>query len=234
MMPLCAMGAMALMQAGHDAGAAGQSAATFDASKFDTKKNLNGPNTDGTGGFDQSQLDLAKSKLGEAGYTVTETGVTYPDGTKYGSTDLISPAAMQSAGLDASASKEAQSLVDGIVADATKDANSPRVSGVGVNGGGGGGSGSMGDDGGGGSIAGQYGNSAFALGDDAQKKLIAGKTVMFDGEPIGVRGQNIFEMVHQAYQKKRQGNHFIETADNSVPVRSPASLMPASLKSSGK
>lgn len=228
MMPLCAMGAMALMQAGHDAGAAGQSAASFDASKYGANPTVSDPN--GIGGFDKDKLALATAKLGEAGYTVSENGVKYPDGSTYGSTDLISPAAMESAGLGAGSAAEAQSLVDGIVADATKDANSPRVSGVGINGGGGG-SGGSGGDGGGSSSA--YGSGTYAMNADDQKKLIAGKTVMFDGEPIGVRGNNIFEMVHQAYQKKRQGNQFIETADNSgASIRAPASL--PSLKPLGK
>lgn len=212
-MPLCAMGSLAMMQAIHDAKAAGQSGAAFDVSGF-------GKASNGTGEFDQSDLDLANAKLKEAGYTVTETGVKFPDGTTYGSNDLTSPAAMDSAGLDAKTSAEVQSIVNGILADATKDANSPKVSSVGVNGAGGS-AGSHREV----SISDNYGSGGYSLKAADQKKLIAGKTVMLDGEPIGVRGNNIFDMVHQAYQKRRQGNQFIETADNSgARTRTPASL----------
>ena len=72
----------------------------------------------------------------------------------------------------------------------------------------------------------------FAVGADAKKQMVAGKTVMFDGEPIGVRGNNIFDMVHAAYQKKRQNNNFIESADSrpGPSTRMPASIRPASQK----
>jgi hypothetical protein len=226
MMPLCAMGAMALMQSGHDSGAAGQSYDVADVTKNDTtSNNPTGKNPDGSGDFDKSQLDLAKAKLGEAGYTVTENGVKFPDGSMHASTDLISPAAMASAGLDPSSSKEAQSLVDSIVADASKEGqNGARVIGMGVNGGAGGGAGGMGGDGGASSDS-SYGAGAgkgYGLGADDKKKLIAGKTVMFDGEPIGVRGNNIFDMIHTCYEKKRASNQFIDTAGNDA-------IMPASV-----
>ena len=65
----------------------------------------------------------------------------------------------------------------------------------------------------------------FNIDGDKKGQLVAGKTVMFDGEPIGVRGQNIFDMVHSCYQKKREGKHFIET-EMDVATRLPASVKP--------
>ncbi|NJL25909.1 MAG: hypothetical protein HC902_12575, partial [Calothrix sp. SM1_5_4] len=65
----------------------------------------------------------------------------------------------------------------------------------------------------------------FANLDARKKEMIAGKTVLFDGEPIGVRGNNIFDMIHQAYQRKRAGNHFIEGDEKPAP-RAPASAAP--------
>lgn len=238
MMPLCAMGAMALMQSGHDAGAAGQSYNVADVTKNDSTSNKDYPDDqNGLSDFDKSELDKAKAKLGEAGYTVTENGVKFPDGSMHASTDLISPSAMASAGLDPSASKDAQSLVDSIIADAAKEGQSgARVSGVGVNSGGGGGSGSASADGGG-SDSGYGAGGAYGkgVGADDKRKMIAGKTVMFDGEPIGVRGNNIFDMIHTCYEKKRASNQFIDTAGNDavVPVQSNAmpplpTRMPAS------
>jgi hypothetical protein len=55
-----------------------------------------------------------------------------------------------------------------------------------------------------------------------KKKIIAGKSLMVGGEPIGVKGDNIFDMVHRAYQKKRGRNQFLETTKG--PARLPASM----------
>jgi hypothetical protein len=40
---------------------------------------------------------------------------------------------------------------------------------------------------------------------------VAGMQRMAGGEPIGVKMDNIFEMIHRRYQKKRKANIFIET-----------------------
>ena len=61
--------------------------------------------------------------------------------------------------------------------------------------------------------------SPFANQDS--KKLLAGKSVMVGGEPIGVKGDNLFDMVHRAYQKKRNRRQFMESSKSG---RLPASM----------
>ena len=77
-------------------------------------------------------------------------------------------------------------------------------------GGGGGGSygSSFGEDGGGGYT--DY-LSKLKRGIASKKKdVVAGKSKNYGGEQIGVRVDNIFEMIHRRYQTKRKRNTFIE------------------------
>ncbi len=91
--------------------------------------------------------------------------------------------------------------------------NGARVSGVGLNTSGGGSGTPEGEGSGGSSDSGAgAGHNPFNINNEQKGQLVAGKTVMFDGEPIGVRGQNIFDMIHTCYQKKRQGNHFMRAS----------------------
>lgn len=234
-MALVAMGIMALMQAGHDAGAAGQSANTFDISKYDTGLGTNGGGTGskdptkGSGGYTSASIEQGKAALQEAGYVVSEKGVTSPDGTFTPAASFGSPSSLAAAGFDPNAIREAGNVTAALNDEVSK-LNAGRVSGVAVNGGGGagGGDGGAGDGGGSSEYSSEYGNGAGGPGGAGafdRRKMMAGKTVNFDGEPIGVRGQNIFDMVHECYQKKRAGKHFIETeSGGGGPVRLPASL----------
>lgn len=228
-MPLCAMGALAFAQSGADSGYAGMSGDTHTAASAAAGKNGTGANSKkdptGKGGFDpkyQEGLD----KLAEHGYVVGDSSVTYPDGSVKTANDFSSADGMAAAGMDPASIKEAQSILDAAEAQAASQLAS--VSGVGVNSGGGGGSGGAYGEGdsAGGNSAGGLGAGYRGLDSDAAKRMVAGKTKLFDGEPIGVSGQNIFDMIHVAYQKKRQGRHFIETADG-VSVRRPASVRPS-------
>jgi hypothetical protein len=220
---LMAMGILAMMQSGHDGDAAGQSGNTGLAS-IEGNKGTSLTNTDpatGTSAFTDAKIAQGKAALEAQGYKMGPDGtLTRPDGTTVPASAYNSPSSMAAAGMSPQTIADAQK----IVTDAEKD--SPKVSGVGVNSAGGGGSGMAVSEGEGGGEANATGGMAvnpFNLNADAKAKLIAGKTVMFDGEPIGVRGQNIFDMVHDCYQKKRKGNHFIET-ENDVSIRSPASF----------
>jgi hypothetical protein len=66
------------------------------------------------------------------------------------------------------------------------------------------------------------------VGANGQRKgLTAGKTVLFDGDPIGVRGDNIFAMVHTCYQTKREGAQFIETEGRANGVQTASLRAPA-------
>ncbi len=40
--------------------------------------------------------------------------------------------------------------------------------------------------------------------------------MQFDGEPIGVKGDDIFQMVHVAYDKKRAGKHL--SRPTTIPI----------------
>lgn len=219
---LMAMGMLAMMQAKEDSGAAGQSAATGFASNVNDGSVTPGAvDPNGTGAFAEAKIKEGQAKLGEAGYKMTSKGLTGPDGSFIPAKAFDSPSSMAAAGMSPSTIAAVQEgLAD---AQAGAAGSAARVSGVAVNtGGGGGGSGITEGDSSGSSESGTGMANPFNIGADKRGSLVAGKTVMFDGEPIGVRGQNIFDMVHTAYQKKREGKHFIET--NDVATRSPASI----------
>lgn len=220
---LMAMGMLAMMQSGEDDGAAGQSGATGAASVYNsgtgTGTSTTPTDANGSSSFAAQKIKEGQAKLAEAGYKMTEKGLTTPDGKFIPASSFNTPAGMAAAGMTPAAIAEAQK----IIADADGGA---RVSGVAVNGGGGGGSGvTEGESSGSSETGGPPLGNPFHLDGDKKGQLVAGKTIMFDGEPIGVRGQNIFEMVHQCYQKKRDGRHFIES-ESDVATRMPASFQP--------
>lgn len=214
---LCAMGAQALAQGAADKSAAGQSAATFDASQFETqsKPTYTDP-AKGVSAFSSAKVKEGLAAMKDAGYTVTDAGVKLPDGTFVPSSALGNSASASAFG--AGAVREAQKVTAAVNDEISKMG----VSSVAVDSSGGGGSADAGAVGAEESSSGAGGGLGLASLDGDRKRLMAGKTVNFDGEPIGVRGNNIFEMVHDCYQKKRAGNHFIE--GESAAVRTPASV----------
>jgi len=223
---LIAMGILALMQSAEDKKAARESAATGAASQT----NGGGAGTNpvdgkGSGGFNDPKIKDGMAKLAAAGYKMSEKGLTHPDGSFTPSSSFNSPGAMSAAGIDPAAISEAQKIVAG-----AEGMDGAKISSVGVNSGGGGGGDSSGvseGDSNGESASGPAFGNPFGMDAAKRASLVAGKTVMFDGEPIGVRGQNIFDMVHNCYQKKRQGKQFIES-EHDVVTRSPASARPNS------
>jgi hypothetical protein len=223
---LMGMGILAMMQAKEDSGAAGQSAATGFASNVNDGSVTPGAvDPNGTGAFAEAKIKEGQAKLGEAGYKMTSKGLTGPDGSFIPAKAFSSPSSMAAAGMSPTTIAAVQEgLAD---AQAGASGSAARVSGVGINTGGGGGSGGgmTEDESNGSSESGTGVVNPFDIGAEKKGSLVAGKTVMFDGEPIGVRGQNIFDMVHVSYQKKREGKHFIET-ENDVSARSPASVKP--------
>ena len=232
-MELCAMGAMAAAQGAHQGQASNQSDMAFDASEFNSGQNsydnkgnpLKPAAVDGTGtaGYSSPIIKEGMGKLEESGYKVTEQGVTYPDGSFKPNSAFDSPGSMIAAGIDpatAQAAGEVLGVINEELGSGANVAAMPVDAGAGGAGGGGGY--------GGGSDFGDMDSfklptmrNPFANQD--QKKMLAGKSVMVDGEPIGVKGDNIFDMVHRAYQKKRTKQLFIETSKN--PARLPASMV---------
>lgn len=169
--------------------------------------------------------DYINGQLGELsnqgyGYDGNTGMMTGPNGTEFAASEIGDAGAMAAAGFSPSDISMAQGKAVGLANDVNsalaakaKLASRPSVSGVAVDSaGGGGGSGygksSFGE--GGGSAFGDY-LSKMKRGLASKKKaVIAGKSKNYGGERIGVRVDNIFEMVHRRYQTKRKRNSFIE------------------------
>jgi|GEM_PF-1659228 hypothetical protein len=232
-MALCAMGALAAAQGANQGQSAGMSDMTFDASQYNpgdfTGTGADGTGTlssvDGTGtaGFTDPIIKEGMGKLSEAGYKISEDGVTNPDGSFTPASAFDSPSSMMAAGMSAQTASAAGDVMDTIKKELEGAGANVVAMGVDTSGGGGGGYG-------GGAGGADFGDlSSFKLPslknpfDNAdKKKLVAGKALMVGGEPIGVKGDNIFDMVHRAYQKKRGRNQFLETTKG--PARLPASM----------
>ena len=236
----CPLAAMSFAQAGHDAAASGQSRGVYDATKYNYQFPSDGELPDGetydsyklknsggsAGSTTQfSHLDAELKKLAKMGYKLNpEKGtVTTPKG-EIPMSAFNSAEGMAKAGYDKASIAAAQATIEKLNADAAaKYGSRANVVSMGTAFRGGGGSRS------GGSEAGRFTGS----GDDEdsmatylaslKKKMhrkrdpasMAGMKRMTGGEPIGVAMDNIFEMVHRRYQKKRKENAFIEAPRNS-------------------
>lgn len=240
----------AIPQGGHDAASAEKSQSAYNSSLDGTGTNYSGLSatgadttytTDSLGiptnpsspgyqkginGFISKETKKANDALAGTGYSVAADGLHNPDGSVTPAAAFSSPGAMAAAGVGAGAVKEAEKILAKVDPGPAYKGLSTAVDG----GGGGGGSGSSSSS----SSHSDYSNpfahkNPFKLTNDDKRKIVAGKTVLFDGEPIGVRGQNIFDMVHTCYERKRGRNDFIENTASYVPVRAPASLAPANL-----
>jgi hypothetical protein len=226
-MMLIAMGILALQQGSHDGNAAGQSANTYGAS-------LNGGSNGGTNGsgsnpaFGQGpsgyQQQQAQAALGQVGASLGSDGLHLPDGTVIPTNQIGTSAGMNQAGIPLDQQNQIKQKLDGLGgAGGAGGTSEKKVSSVGVTEGGG--TGPANGAGAGSSTV----FNPFNINNGYKKELINGKTVLFDGEPIGVRGNDIFEMIHAAYKKKRERADFIEaTLDDLIPPagRSPANVTP--------
>jgi hypothetical protein len=222
--PLCAMSALAAMQAGHDSNAAGESAATFAQSSTTPSVTATpGAFATGSSGFQDPALQKSLAKLSEGGYKLTSTGLVNPDGSVTPLSAFNSPSSMAAAGIDANSIAQMKKITE--AAREQYGAGSPAAISGAVSSGGGGPSSIVQEPVDEDSIGRNFRNP-FALTADQKKAMIAGKTVNFNGEPIGVAGSNIFDMVHVAYQKRRTGNQFIESEQQGVSTRAPASVTP--------
>lgn len=225
---LCALGALALMQGANDNNDAGQSGNSATVSSQTPSPTATpattptvAPDPTGTDSF-QSSTAAGQQALAAAGYTVTPDSVTAPDGTSVPSSQFGTSGGMAQAGFSADQIKAAQKAI----ADANSKYGGIKVSSVDVADGSGGGGGGNGNGGQAGFTLPSFANP-FAINNKAKQALVAGKTVLFDGEPIGVRGDDIFQMVHLAYDRKRQRNSFLEAPQPvSATVRAPANFRP--------
>lgn len=224
-MALCAMGALAAAQGAAQGQAAGMSDLAFDASEYKPGDygNNNGlkPSSEGNGkaGFDNPIVKKGMEHLTESGYKVGPDGVTFPDGSFKSGSDFTSANSMMAAGIDEASAKAAEAALNEINDRIGK--SGANVVAMGVNSGSGGGYSDSGS-----ADFGDLGDFSLPkmqnpFANPNEKKILAGKSVMVGGEPIGVKGDNIFDMVHRAYQKKRTKRQFFES---SATPRLPASM----------
>lgn len=229
----CPLAAMSFLQAAHDMAAADDSDQV--ANMTDTYEGLGGtgeipgggnyngnpynpePGTGGGGSettFANPNTEL--NKLAKMGYKVNpkKGTVTTPNG-EIPMSAFNSASDMAEAGYDESSIAAAQSAIKKVNADAlAKYGDKAKVVAMGVSsrGGGGGGYGEA-DDGafdGGDPMAAYLASLKNKMRKNRGPASVAGMKRMAGGEPIGVAMDNIFEMVHRRYQKKRRANIFIE------------------------
>jgi len=232
---LCAMGlaaaaqALANKQGADQSGNVNMQSSGWDIPKDDpqtTPAGMEGVKEGTTlGGFKNDKVQQALKALKDAGYQMDEKGLTSPDGTFTPAGSLGSSSALSAAGMSASSIQEAQKVLASVNQELSRMAN---VSPVGVveSGGGYSYSSSSGSDGDSMGMVGS--NKPFLLNAGQKQALMAGKTVMFQGEPIGVPGRNIFDMMRVAYERRSAKNLFVDSGaalpSNQGPVvRTPAS-----------
>lgn len=218
-MMLIAMGALALAQGGADSGAAGQSQATYNSSLNGAANTASNPalsQGSGSGAFQQANQALAGT-----GASMSAAGLTMPNGTVIPPDQIGTQAGMSAAGMSPDQINQVQAKLDSLRGGGgSGSANGPKVASVGVSEGGGGGPASKGNTG-----TFSFGKfNPFNISSKIKKQMVDGKTVLFDGEPIGVRGQDIFDMIHAAYKKKRDRQNFIEVTLEDEISRAPASI----------
>lgn len=224
--PLLPMAAMAFMQAGHDNNMAGLSGNTYDSSINDPSDvgdvGQNGPGSEtptGGGGATGFTDNINKNleELASKGVVVdpNKGTVTTTDGETFPTSAFSSPGAMAAAGMSDSAVKAAENALSKLNADEGMHAS---VGAMGIDGGGGGYSGSSGgaSEYQGSSLADYFSNLNKGKGKD-KDRLIAGKSLTYGNDPIGVKVDDIFMMVHRRYQKKRKvRTYFLEREPASV------------------
>ncbi|MBK7845180.1 MAG: hypothetical protein IPJ71_16100 [Bdellovibrionales bacterium] len=173
----------------------------------------------GGGGFESGGNPIIDNNLRELeknGYKVNPTAgtVTTPKGV-FPTSAFSSADSMAAAGMDPSQVAAARKGLEALNKElAEKYGEGPSVVAMGVGGAGGGGSGV--ESGEGGAANGSDPMAAYLaslknkLNQKRDPASVAGMQKMLGGEPIGVKMDNIFEMIHRRYQKKRKANVFIE------------------------
>lgn len=226
---LLGMGILAVAQGVHTLDASNASGRTFNASQIGGASGTNGTVRDegsGRSAFGDPRIQEAMQTLAANGYSFSEKGMVNPDGSLTPISAYNSPQAMSEAGLDPISIEEIQKILGSINDELSK----PKVAAVPVTSAGAPASPAadkpQASDAGGG----LYGSgNPFELDEGEAQGLVAGKTVNFFGEPIGVARSNIFEIMHMAYQRRRGLKQFIETesirSHTEPSLRAPASAM---------
>ena len=204
-----AMGAMMVAAGIADAGTAGgrssDIAPTDAGSTIPTLGNGNGFQTGGTG-MPAGLQDTLNSGIQAA--KAAGIDPTNPDSVA---------SAAQNAGLDGSGDGGLSAGLDklspdqqaAIAAEKDKLMTQFHVSGVGTEGGGGGGGGKVAKGNGGDDLAGLLDGLGKGSGGSRDPASVAGLSKMFNGDSIGVAGDNIFKKVSRRYQAKIQQKKFL-------------------------
>jgi hypothetical protein len=120
--------------------------------------------------------------------------------------NFSSPGALAGAGYSPAQIAAATAELDKLNKQAMAGMDSPHVVAVGVDGGAGGGA-SVDD---GSSAMNSYlATLKRGLSSLQKAKMVAGKSLLAKGVPIGVKGDDIFQMIHRRYDTKKQGNEFL-------------------------
>lgn len=220
----CALGAMfagmsalSFMQSGEHGNVAGQAYNTglnTDAyTTGTTPQTLQ--NSDGNGSLNSASADIAKLKNGIGGNMADiATGkITTADGKTYSASDFSSPASMAAAGFSPDQIAQAMEVsgkVEKKALEKVKLGAMTASNGYDEGGGGGGAGGSSGK----GHSSSDGDGAGSGLGALARSPAqVAGMTKNFNGEPIGVAGDSIFDMMNRRYQVKEKQNAFLTDND---------------------
>lgn len=215
-------GLMALAQALADQGAQNQSNNTANTSAA-TNPSLTttptpAPLTQAQGlamAFQTPQGQAAVNALTNAGVSVGPDGVTMPDGTQ-ASWSQVGGGSGGGIPMDGATQK---ALADALASARGGDSGaSVKSVGTAAADGGGGGAGDSGS-----FTPGKFTfKNPFAVAKAKKDQILAGMTENMGGEPIGVKGDDIFDMIARAYNRKKQNHDFIDEA--SGEARLPASV----------
>ncbi len=220
--------------------AKGMSNMTYDASgnwggnwggNSNTNPDVYGGGPDPFDGLPETQFTEERQqweKLKNDGFTISKDGVIKdPTGKTWKPSDLKDASSMMAAGASAADAASAMSMMEKVNKDMAAKAgefenaaNEANVVAMAVDGSGGGGAG-----GGGGynrDLASDEDSdymknfkNPFAMDARKKKEMVAGKSLAHGDDQIGVKMDDIFQMVHRRYQVKRAGDEFIEPAEAS-------------------
>lgn len=215
---MVAMGIIALAQGSHDKNAAQQSAATANATNLG--KGPTGTNKTTTyadpekgvaGALATPEGKKAAAAIEAAGGEVSNKGVKLPNGDLKPWSSFSSAGSLASAGFDSKELMKKVGEIEKNIAQANAAVKSMALRD-------GEGPGGAVPSPNGGSESGNAegsGNVAFrmpaGLTPEQRARLVSGKTVDAGGEAIYTKGDNLFEIIHRAYDRRREGHHFILT-----------------------
>ncbi len=211
---LAAMAALAAGQSKENGDKSGQAASTAmntDASSLAAADFQSLKNESGNAANKNLQAIAGKLKDGVAGSTADlSTGVIKTaDGKSYNAADLASAGGMAAAGMSADQIAAVMAVAKKVDEKVGKGGALTATSGF-DEGGGGSGGGAAGTTS---ETAGGLGGGGHGSKVDRSPAQVAGMSRDFNGEPIGVSGDSLFEMMNRRYKLKEKQNVFLDETD---------------------